>query len=210
MLHRQCRNLQGITVLSVSRLGKQSGMESIRPRKLLAALGSEQQQGSQNLIILMQPLSPCADGCRMSTCRNLQGITILSVSRLGKQSGVESIRPRKLLVTLGSEQQVHDVLQSVTRLCQLNKDRKASGWVSGVSSFHPGSEFSGYANACVSQGNWRKSSNKQNIWVFDIVICRYIWQHPCSAYAHVHAVHSTCQLSGHCPSVETIALVHRL
>ena len=65
----------------------------------------------------------------MSTCRKLQGITILSVSRLGKQSGVESIRPRKLLVTLGSEQQVHDVLQSVTRVCQLNKDRKASGWV---------------------------------------------------------------------------------
>ena len=63
------------------------------------------------------------------TRRNLQGITIMSVSRLGKQSGAESIRPRKLLVTLGSEQQVHDVLQSVTRLCQLNKDRKASGWV---------------------------------------------------------------------------------
>lgn len=38
MLHRQCGNLQGVTVLSVSRLGKQSGMESIRPRKLLAAL----------------------------------------------------------------------------------------------------------------------------------------------------------------------------
>ncbi len=75
------------------------------------------------------------------TCRNLQGITILSVSRLGKQSGVEAIRPRKFLVTLGSEQQVRDVLQSVTRLCQLNKDRKASGWVMHAHALTQGLKF---------------------------------------------------------------------
>ena len=55
----------------------------------------------------------------------LPSVTVVSAVRLGKQPAAEG-RPRELLVMLGSQKQVMEVLTSARRLSELNNKRKAN------------------------------------------------------------------------------------